>query len=1128
MRTLQLKPILQWLPVIALLWTALAVAQEPVSIAGRVADAKGSPIPGASVRVLVGENILAETLSGLDGAFHFDGLPAGIYRLSVEIAGFLKSSQDAVDTSAAASRSLQIQLAAPPRPSPPRAATARAARKEQVQIPQSRSFQTAEVTDLPGLSLFRQDSGPESASANAPAGRQENFLFISGNTLTTDSGDLGDPAFRGSMMNLARQMGFQMQEFGPGGEGGPGGGAGAGGMMGGGGMSGGGPGGPGGMGGMGFGGMMGRGGRGASFKQPAVEGTLSETYGNSALNARNYSLTGQTLDKPVQIQNDFSVTLGGVLPFVKSSASSGSGAAGMRGPISRPGWSVTYSGNRNRSARDILTTVPTELERAGDFSQTYAQTLITNPSTGQQSVVNQLVQLYGNPSDASSQFARLDAIDPIAAQLLQYIPHANLPCAENAPCVNNYYRGISLPSSSNQIQASVSGLRLSSKDTLSINYSLRRGSSLNAANFPGLDAENRNFGQNVGLSGAHSFRPRLIVNWRVSLNRMRTESSNQFSYRNNVAGDLGITGVSQDPLNWGPPTISFTDYGGLSLSSPSISRNQTLSVSAGFNKIGRKHSVRSGGEIAWAQRNSQRDSNARGTFSFNGYATVLLDAEGRQVTGTGNGFADFLRGLPYSTSRSFVDPAINPYGNSLYLRNRSYSLYVMDDWRVRSNLTFNFGLRYEYTGPSYEKYDRMVSLDATPDFSALAQVFPGETGPLSGRHFSRSMVAPDRNNFAPRIGIAWRPTQRSPFVVRAGYGIGYNAQGYSSLVNRLINQAPFAITQNLASDRSDPLTLQAGFPSDPEMTILNTYAIDPHYKPAYVQQWNLDVQAQLARVYVLSAGYSGSKGSGLDVFRAPNRSSNSSYFIYQTNGASSIYHGLSVQLSRRFSHGFNMTHAYTFSKSIDDALGSGSSSVAQNDADLKAERALSDQDQRHNFQTNFVYELPIGENRAFFSGSSPKLLNLIAGWTFNGNFSMASGFPMTPRYASSGGSLSGAALYNSLRPDITGASVTLPRDERTVLRYFNTAAFAIPDGMYGNASRNSIPGPGTMQLNLSVRKSIRLDENNRRLDFSWQVQNALNHPNWGSVSTTINASNYGQVTSVRSMRSMTMNLRVRF
>ena len=129
--------------------------------------------------------------------------------------------------------------------------------------------------------------------------------------------------------------------------------------------------------------------------------------------------------------------------------------------------------------------------------------------------------------------------------------------------------------------------------------------------------------------------------------------------------------------------------------------------------------------------------------------------------------------------------------------------------------------------------------------------------------------------------------------------------------------------------------------------------MDPGYKPSYAQQWNLDIQTQLSRLYVLNVSYTGSKGTGLDIMRAPNRTSNAGYFTYQTNGANSIYNGLNVQLSRRFSHGFNMTNSYTFSKSIDNSSGSGGSGVAQNDSDLAAERSLSSQDQRHNFQIEF-------------------------------------------------------------------------------------------------------------------------------------------------------------------------------
>ena len=1116
--------VLWLLPVFLFTDSTPALAQERLAVSGVVTDAKGVPIPGASVCLLAGAEKLAEQLTDFDGTFRFEEVQPGAYQLTTEIAGFLRFVRETVEVLPDSSPRLAIHMEPIPRPASTRVLT-RASRVEQEQTSSVSSFQSAAVTDLPGLSQFQDFTQQQGQTASA-ADSAESVLFVSGNTVNLDAGNMNDPGFRGPMMDTARQMGFQIQEYGPGSGsgGGPGemGGAGAGGGPPGGGAIGGGPGGR-----MGFAGMTGRGGRGAGFKQPIIEGSLTESYSNSGLNARSYSLTGQTLDKPVQIQNNFSATVGGTIPFLKSKTTAQRGS-GVMGPVSRPGWSFTYGGSRNRSPMDVLTTVPTDLERAGDFSQTYVQTLSTDAQTGQQTVVIQPVQLYSDPKDASSRFTEIAVLDPTAAGLLEFIPRANLPCVSGVPCVNNYSSQRSLPTSSDEIQASVSGLRLTSNDSIGINYSRRRSSSLSAATFPGLDTHRTGSGQNIGISGNHSFKSRLFANWRISLNRMKAESTNAFSYTRDVEGDLGMTGVSKDPVNWGPPTLNFSNYGSVSLGNFSLTRNQTLSVSAGINKMAGKHSYRTGVDVSWAQRNSMTDSNGRGTYMFTGYATVLLNEEGSQMPGTGSDFADFLLGLPYSTSRRYVDAPLNPQGNALYLRNRSWNMYVMDNWRIRSTLTVNYGLRYEYTGPSFEKYDRLVSLDATPSFSELAQVFPDERGPLSGKYFSRSLANPDRNNFAPRVGIAWRPTNGSPFVFRLGYGISYNQSSYSSIAGQLVNQPPFAVTQDLATDRANPLTILNGFPVDPDLTVLNTFGVDPGYKPSYAQQWSLDVQTQISRLYVLNVSYLGSRGTGLDIVRAPNRTANAGYFTYQTNGANSIYHGLNVQLSRRFSRGFNMTNSYTLSKAIDNASGGGGSSVAQNDADLGAERSLSSQDQRHNFQTNFSFELPIGQNRKFFATASTRLLNIISGWSFNGNLTIASGNPLNPRYASSSGSTSSAALYNALRPDGTGEKISLPESERTVQRFFNTAAFSIPAGEYGNAGRNIISGPGSGTVNMSVRKGFRLDDNNRRLDFSWQVQNILNHPNWSGVSTTVNALNFGQVTGVRGMRSMTFDVRIRF
>jgi len=1100
---------------------------DPGAVGGTVVDTKGVPIPGADVIVFDGQGArLVEALTDLDGSFAFKELPAGVYRIDVSIVGFLKSAGNTIDTFAANGAYLEIHLESLPRPEG--AEIQNQAETKQDSEPDLPSFQNAEVTDLPGLNQYQPFSYESGSEPNSPASSSDSLLLINGNALTLDSGNLNDPDFLRNITDSARMMGFRIEEFGPPNQSGPGNMEGPGGFSG----MGGGPGG----GGPGFVGMGGRGGRGAMFRQSKVEGSLFETYSNSALNARSYSLTGQSLPKPVLIQNNFGITLGGVLPFIGTQSGSqrgfqgrGPGRGGM--PGAQPGWSVTYSGGRNRNALDVLTTVPTAAERVGDFSQTFVQALVTDPETGSESVVSQPVKLYLDPNDPASSFTRIEevgAIDSAAQGLLEYIPEANLPCEPGIPCVNNYALQRSLKNSSDQVQARVTGLRITSKLNLSVNYNMRRGNSLNADIFPDLDSRQKNFSQGIGVSGTTMFPQRIIVNWRVNYDRTRTENTNLFAHNRNVADELGITGVSQDPVNWGPPNINFTSYGSLSLASPSLNRNQNFNVSGSLNKIGTRHSIRTGGDVRWSQRNSQGDSNGRGTFSFTGYATVLYDSEGSQVRGTGYDLADFLLGLPYSTSRRYVDTDINPMGNVLYLRNRSWNVYVMDNWQVRSNLTFNYGIRYEYMGPTYEKYDRLVGLDASSDLQEVDRVFPNQTGALSGEYFSRSIVNPDRNNFAPRIGIAWRPSNRLPLVVRTGYGIGYNTGGYSSIVSQLVNQAPFALTQNLATSPSNSLTLRNGFPLDPIDNVLNTYAIDPHYKAAYAQQWNLDIQTRLFNIYSLNITYSGAKGTALDLMRSPLLFGNGYSYLYQTNGASSIYHGLDIQASRRFSRGVNIRGTYTFSKSIDNASAGGGASIAQNDADLAAERSLSSQDRRHNFRMNFTYEFPFGQNRMFFSGASATVLNFVSGWTVNGDLTLASGTPVTARYPSSSGSISGSALYSSLRPDSTGQPVSLSRDERTTGRYFNTAAFTIPAGAYGNVGRNTIIGPGTYLMNFSIRKGFNLDDNYRRLDLNWQIQNLLNHANWSSIGTTLNALNFGQVTGVRSMRSMTVDLRIRF
>ncbi|MGA2264581.1 MAG: carboxypeptidase-like regulatory domain-containing protein, partial [Acidobacteriota bacterium] len=276
----------------------MARAQEPVSITGKVTDAKSVPIPAATVRLLMGDQT-KETLTDVDGFFAFNNLAVGVYQLVVEMPGFQKLTKDAADAAVEANRNLTIQLQAtpaPPRPPKPAPARTNVARTATGQTPTGQtaadasSFQTIDTTELPGMQQFQQNSGQngaEGVAQNTVPTRPDNsdVLVITSNSMSLDAGNIGDPGFQRQLMDGARQMGFQLNldaAMGAQGQGGPGGGRGGdvGGGGGGGGRGGGAGGGGRGGGGGGFR-MGGPGGRGAQFKQPIISGNFSETFSNS-------------------------------------------------------------------------------------------------------------------------------------------------------------------------------------------------------------------------------------------------------------------------------------------------------------------------------------------------------------------------------------------------------------------------------------------------------------------------------------------------------------------------------------------------------------------------------------------------------------------------------------------------------------------------------------------------------------------------------------------------------------------------------------------------------------------------------------------------------------------------------
>src|SRR6202040_3778033 len=205
--------------------------------------------------------------------------------------------------------------------------------------------------------------------------------------------------------------------------------------------------------------------------------------------------------------------------------------------------------------------------------------------------------------------------------------------------------------------------------------------------------------------------------------------------------------------------------------------------------------------------------------------------------------------------------------NSYDFRANAFDVYAQDDFPFRPSLSFNLGLRYEYNGPYTEAHNQIANLNVASGFTGAQLVIPSGAvlpAPVSGAvpSSTASLILPDRNNFAPRIGIAWRPMKQT--VVRAGYGINYNLAQYGAIIQNFAFQPPFAVTSTNISSLGNVLTLQNGFPAT-NGSVTNNFAVDPNYRLGYVQIWNLDIQRQLPGGVVMNLDYNGSQGTGVDV-----------------------------------------------------------------------------------------------------------------------------------------------------------------------------------------------------------------------------------------------------------------------
>ena len=1105
---------------------ALAQAEPTGTITGHVRGPGGVSVPGATVEITqlsTGER--KATWTDEAGNYRLPDVVPGTYRLEVSLVGFRKDTREPVPVTVGKSLAVDVALVidlpnageAASRVSPGRSGGP-SARPENLPLPEGRR-----QARLGGQAA--EESLPEANGGTA----EGNVRFAEGAASTAmPAGDAGPveenaAASAANSFLLAGSTGIsasmpgddeRRMRGGPQGSGGPGEGPQAPGF------GGGGPdfgaGGPG-FGGGAMGGFFGgRGGDGAQRRPQVnrIRGNISEQYSNSAFNARPYPLNVAESPQIVSYREQFGLALGGPLVIPK-----------IYNGKDKTSFFVNYNLQRARNPFDSFATVPSELERQGNFSQAVV------PSGPLAGTVPTIYDPASNPAGPRTPFADnqipTELLDSTALGLLKFIPPQNLPGS-----VENYHFQQALPSSSDRVMARI-GHQISPKDSINTTYFFNSSRTDAVSNFPGLTRHTSIRGQNLNLSETHTFGPRFVNTLQFNFNRQRSSTLNPFAFQEDVAGDLGIRGISSSPFDWGLPLLQFTNFTGLNDVLPSLTRNQTLRwVDFVILSTG-KHNLRFGGELRRVQLNTLTDPDARGTFTFSGFTTSDFTAAGYPVPGTGFDFADFLLGLPQATSVRFGT-------SSNYFRSWVCSVFVQDDWRLSSRLTLNYGLRYENFLPFTEKYGHLSDLALGENFSSAEVV----TGQVAGR-LPDSLIRGDGNNLAPRLGIAFRPWTARRLVLRAGYGIFYDGSIYSRLVPNLASQPPFAQASTLLTTPQRVLTLENGFPQLGPNVAQNTYAVDSNFRTPYAQTWSVGVQDEIARNVILSVNYVGTKGTKLDLLLAPNQAPpgsplttqnrlglpNALAFSYETAGAASIYHGLQVGLRRQFHGGFSLSGNYTFAKSLDDAasVGGAGRTVAQNSFDLQAERGLSVFDVRHRLSLNHTYEFPFGDRRRWLSHGGT-LARFVGNWQISGVTTIQSGNPFTARVLGNQSTNSGTNAGGSERADATGQPVTIPGFEQTTQRFFNPGAFTLPEpGRYGNAGRNTISGPGTVNFNMSLDRFITLSrEKGVRADFRIDAANLFNTPNFSGLATVVNAQDFGRITSVKSMRVLTFSLRVRF
>jgi len=813
-------------------------------------------------------------------------------------------------------------------------------------------------------------------------------------------------------------------------------------------------------------------------------GSLFEFYRNGAMDARNFFAPSGE-PKPKYIRNQFGGSLGG--------------------PIKRDRtfFFGDYEGTRAREGITRVTNVPTALERAGNFSQS----------------------LFGNPVDPltgqpfSGGVIPAFRINPVGRAIAALYPQPN----RDVP-LQNFVSSPTQRDLNNSFDVRLDH-RISERADLTLRYSFGNRNlfePFTGASFslvPGFGDTVRRRSQNAMGALTLVLTPNLVNETRVALSRVAASVTQEASRRNS---DVGIPGISPNARDAGLSFITTTGFSPLGDegNNPQKSVTNVYQVLDSASYVHGIHLIKFGADLRFSQQNAFRDVESRGRLQFSPFAQI-----------SGNALADVLLGLPLLTSVARVD-------NPQHLRTQSYNFFFNDNFRVKPRLTLTMGLRYEYNSPPVDAADRANVYDVAS--RRLVQV--GTNG------VPRAGFVADKNNFAPRIGLAWTLGKNEGTVLRAGYGVYYD-QSPLAPGEALYFNSPYFDNNIFFSLPGLPLTLDNPFPSFFPFPLPDSaLAIQRNLRTSYMQHWNLNLQQQLGRDRVLELAYVGSKGTKLLTARDINQPQPSALppglpFVPRPDPqfddinllesrADSNYNSLQARFQQRLSQGLAALVSYTWSKSIDDASNffssTGDPNFPQNSYDGRAERGRSNFDVRHRVSVSYSYDVPFGKGRDYLANAG-WISTLLSGWQSFGVVTFQSGRPFTVALLSdidnSGTGRSILGFGANDRPNVVGVGQL---SERTPDRWFNTSAFSFPPrGSFGNAGRNILDGPGYQNVNASLVKNTKLSEQ-LNLQLRAEFFNLFNHPNFNLPDNFLGSPTFGRITSARDPRHIQFGVKLLF